>query len=126
MQITGHLKTIVVLAGLLAGGGNAGPDRLPDGHRGVPGVHVRGHRRRDVGRGGLGSLLGVGSEGNLRVHHLGDLRVVPERAFDGGLAGPARGLDLRGGIRLDHVQLVLREHGGVGTAFVRRVELGRR
>jgi hypothetical protein len=67
--------------------GHAGSDCLPDRDRRISDLHLRGHRRSHVGRGGVGTLLGLGSEGDLRLRHLGVLRRVPARPVDGGLAG---------------------------------------
>ena len=44
-----------------------------------------------LGRGGLGTLLGLGSEGDVGVRHLGDLRRLPARTRDGWLAGASGG-----------------------------------
>ena len=40
----------------------------------LPGLDLRGHRRRDLGRPRLGPVLGLGPQGDLGVHHLGGLR----------------------------------------------------
>ena len=47
---------------------------------------VRRHRRRDLGGGGVGPVLGLGPEGDGLVHRLGDLRGLPARARDRGVA----------------------------------------
>ena len=62
------------------------PDRLPHDHLRVPGVRVRGHLRRDLGRGGVGPLLGLGPQGDGVVHRLGGLCRVSARAVDRRLA----------------------------------------
>ena len=46
------------------------------------------HRRRDLGRGRLGPLLGLGPQGDLGVHHLGRVRRLPARPRDRRLEGP--------------------------------------
>lgn len=45
-------------------------------HR-VPGVRFRRDLRCDLGRGGVGPLLGLGPQGDGVLHHLGDLRDLP-------------------------------------------------
>ena len=57
-------------------------ERLPAGRVRVPDLHVRRHRRRDLGRGGLGPVLGLGPEGDLGLHRLGRLRRLPARPRD--------------------------------------------
>ena len=69
-----------------AGRPDPGPDRLPHDHFRVPGVRVRCHLRRDLGRGGLGPLLGLGPQGDGVVHRLGGLCRVSACAVDRGLA----------------------------------------
>ena len=58
----------------------------------LPGLDLRGHRRCDLGRVGVGPLLGLGPEGDLVVHHLGALRRLPARPRDGRLEGPQGGV----------------------------------
>ena len=48
---------------------------------------------------GVGPVLGLGPEGDVVVHHVGDLRRVPPRARDGGLEGPPRRDHRAGGLR---------------------------
>ena len=52
---------------------------LPAARVRVPDLDVRRHLRRDLGRGGLGPVLGLGPEGDLVVHLLGRLRRLPAR-----------------------------------------------
>jgi Cytochrome C assembly protein len=58
----------------------------------LPGLDVRRHRGRDLGRPGLGPLLGLGPGGNLGLHHMGALRRVPARQGHRGLAWPPSAL----------------------------------
>ena len=53
--------------------------RLPAGGAVVPAVDVHARRRRDLGREGLGPVLGLGPQGGLDLRHLGGLRRVPAR-----------------------------------------------
>ena len=64
------------------------PAHLPDDRVRVPGLDLRRHRGRDLGRSGLGTLLGLGPRGNLGLHHLGALRRVPARPGHRRLARP--------------------------------------
>ena len=66
----------------------AGPAVLPDDPVRLPGLDVRGHGRRDLGRPRLGPVLGLGPEGDLVVHHLGRLRRLPARPRHWRLARP--------------------------------------
>ena len=50
------------------------PDGVSRDRVRVPDLDVRGDRRRDLGAGGLGPLLGLGPEGDVVVRHVGDLR----------------------------------------------------
>ena len=45
----------------------------------VPDLDFRRHRRRDLGRGGMGSLLGLGSQRDLGVHLVGRVRRLSAR-----------------------------------------------
>ena len=69
-------------------GRRARPARLPHHRARVPDLDVRGDRRRDLGPGSVGPLLGLGPQGDVVVHHLGDLRRVPARAGHERLEGP--------------------------------------
>ncbi len=76
----------------LPDGRRARPDRLPHDDLRVPGVHLRRALRRGLGRVGLGPVLGLGPQGDRRVHRLGDLRGLPALPRDRGLARrPGRG-----------------------------------
>ena len=56
----------------------------------VPDLDLRGAgRRADLGGVRLGPLLGLGPQGGVGVHHLGDLRRLPARPRDRRLEGPA-------------------------------------
>ena len=70
----------------------------------VPGLDLRRHRGRDLGRSGLGPLLGLGSRGDLGLHHLGALRRVPARPGHRRLARPAGPLHPAARLRQPHVQ----------------------
>ncbi len=98
---------------------DAGPHRLPHNDFRVPGVRVRRHLRRDLGRGGVGPLLGLGPQGDGVVHRLGGLCRVPARPLDGGLARQEGGLDQRRRLRRDGVQPVLHQPGDRRPALVR-------
>ena len=98
---------------------DAGPHRLPHNDFRVPGVRVRRHLRRDLGRGGVGPVLGLGPQGDGVVHRVGGLRRVPARPLDGGLARQEGGLDQRRRLRRDGVQPVLHQPGDRRAAFVR-------
>ena len=64
---------------------------------GVPALHVRRHRRGDLGGGGVGPVLGLGPEGDGRVRRLGRLRGLPARPRDRGLAhDPAAWVNVAG------------------------------
>ena len=56
----------------------------------------------------LGSVLGLGPQGGLGLHHLGGLRGIPARPGDGRLAGARRGV--RRAARLRDVPVQLRRH----------------
>ncbi|CAK7281907.1 Cytochrome c-type biogenesis protein CcsA/ResC [Streptomyces misionensis JCM 4497] len=87
-----------------------GQVRLP-GERGrLPAVDVHDHRGRDLGRRRLGPLLELGPQGDVVVHHLGRLRLLPARAGHGRLEGPQGRLPGDDRLRLLAVQLLRREH----------------
>ena len=71
---------------------DAGQGGLPRRRVRVPALHGRDHLRRDLGRGGLGTVLGLGPQGDLGVHRLGRLRLLPARPRDGRVEGPRRRL----------------------------------
>ncbi len=104
---------------------DAGPHRLPDNDFRVPSVRFRSDLRRHLGGGGLGPVLGLGPQGNGVVHRLGDLRGLPARPLDCGLARQEGGLDQRRGLRRDGVQSVLHQPRHRRAAFVRRRRLRR-
>ncbi len=81
-----------------------GPAGLPRRPVRLPGLDLRRHGRRDLGRPRLGPVLGLGPEGDLVVHHLGRLRHVPACAGNGGLARAPGGLDPADRLRLPDVQ----------------------
>ena len=68
--------------------GVAGQVRVPHQRRGLPAVDLHHHRGRDLGRGGLGPLLGLGPQGGLGLHHLGRLRLLSARPGHRRLEGP--------------------------------------
>ena len=78
-----------------AGRGEPGPAGLPHHDHRVPALHVRGDRRCDLGRGRVGTVLGLGPEGDRGLRRLGDLRGLPARPGDRGLAHRPRGVDQR-------------------------------
>ena len=90
---------------------DARSDRLPNHDLRVPGLRFRGDLRRDLGRGGLGPVLGLGPQGDGGLHRLGGLRRVSARPVDGRMAGPQSGLDQRGRLRGHGLQPVLRQPG---------------
>ena len=51
-----------------------------------PALHLRRDRRRDLGGGRVGPVLGLGPQGDRRVRRLGRLRRLPARPRDRGLA----------------------------------------
>ena len=71
--------------------GEARPDLLPDPRLRLPDLDLRGaDHRPDLGAPGLVVVLELGPQGGLGVHHLGRLRGLPPRAYDGRLARPQR------------------------------------
>ena len=68
--------------GQAAGGRLAGAADLPAARVRVPDLDLRHHLRRDLGRVGLGPVLGLGPQGGLVVHLLGGLRRLPARPGD--------------------------------------------
>ena len=75
-------------ARLPAGRVSLGQAGLPGQRVRLPAVDVRRHRGRDLGRGRLGPLLGLGPQGDLGLHHLARLRRLPARPRHRRLAGP--------------------------------------
>ena len=75
-----------------------------------------GPRRRGAGS-------GAGTPRRRLVHHLGDLRGVPARPRDLGLARHQGGVDQRRRVHRDAVQPVHHQHRRVGVALVRRTQL---
>ena len=86
----------------------------------VPALDLRGHRRRDLGRERLGSLLGLGPQGDLGVHHLGRLRGLPARPRDRRLEGPRLRVDRARRLRLPDVQLLRHQPARERSALIRR------
>ena len=88
-----------------AAGGDARPHGVPRHRVRVPDLDVRRDRRRDLGAERVGTVLGLGPEGDLVVHHMGHLRGLSARALDLGLEGPAGGRRRPGRLRVpaDHV-----------------------
>ena len=87
----------------------------------VPRVDVRRDLRRDLGAADLGPVLGLGPEGDLVVHHLGDLRGLPARAGDGGVEGHARGGRRAGRLRVAAGHVLRGEPVDRGAALLREV-----
>ena len=85
-------------------GGATGQADLPDRGVRVPDLDVRRHRRRHLGGPGLGPLLGLGPGGDLGVHHLGAVRLLPARPRHRGLARPPRALHPAARLREPDVQ----------------------
>src|SRR6266536_2466691 len=111
-------------AGLAAAGGRgAGPAGLSDDRVRVPDLDLRRDRRGDLGGGRLGPVLGLGPEGDLGVHRLGDLRGVPARPGDRGLAWGEGRPDQPARLLRDAVQLLHRQHRHLRPALLRRPEL---
>ena len=88
---------------------------------GFPDVDVRRDLRRDLGAADLGPVLGLGPEGDLVVHHLGDLRGLPARAGDGGVEGHARGGRRAGRLRVAAGHVLRGEPVDRGAALLREV-----
>ncbi len=87
-------------AGRAADRGQPGPHGVSGDRVRVPDLDVRGDRRRHLGAARVGALLGLGSEGDVVVRHVGDLRGLPARALDVGMEGTS-GRDHRvGRVRL--------------------------
>ena len=59
--------------------GDVGAADFPGARLRVPDLDLRRDLRRDLGRGGVGPLLGLGSEGDVVVRLLGGLRALPAR-----------------------------------------------
>ena len=57
----------------------SGAADLPDPRVRVSHLDARDHLRRDLGRVGVGPLLGLGPEGDVGVHRLGRVRLLPAR-----------------------------------------------
>ena len=99
------------------------PAHLPDHRVRLPGLDVRRHRGRDLGRPGLGPVLGLGPGGNLGLHHLGALRRVPARQGHRGLAWPAGPLHPAARLRQPDLQHPGRAGVHHRIALLRRSEL---
>ena len=105
--------------GPAAFGGDAGPAGLPHHDRRLPAVHVRRHRRGDLGRGRVGPVLGLGPQGDRRVRRLGRVRRLPARTGHRGLAHRPRRVDQRRRAGGRALQLVLHQHGRRGPPLLR-------
>ncbi|CAA9351238.1 MAG: Cytochrome c-type biogenesis protein CcsA/ResC, partial [uncultured Frankineae bacterium] len=104
-----------------AGGAGPGPGVVRRHRLRLPGLDLRDHRRRDLGRGGLGPLLGLGPQGDLVVHHLGAVRRLPARSRDGRVEGHQGGVDRRGRRRGARHRLLRGQHLRRGAALLRLV-----
>ena len=98
----------------------ARPGGLPNDCGGLPAVVLRHRGWRDLGRGRMGALLGLGSQGNLGIHHPGYLRRVPARPLDGRMARASGRRHRAGRIRRVPVQLHRRQHLLFRPALLRR------
>src|SRR5207247_3830630 len=87
----------------------------------VPDLDLRGDLRRDLGPERVEPLLGVGSEGDMVVHHVDDLRGLPARARDRRLEGPARGGARARRLRKPLRYVLRREPMDRGNALVREM-----
>ncbi len=113
----------ISLGGASAGAGDPRQGCLPHGRVRLPDIHVRGHRRRHLGRGSVGALLGLGSQGDLGIHCVGDLRRLPACPGDCRLEGSVGGVDQPARLQRDDVQLLRGQHRHLRPAFLRRTEL---
>jgi hypothetical protein len=68
-------------------GRRAGPVGVQDARLRLPDLDLRGDRGRHLGGERLGALLGLGPEGDLGVHHLAGLHVLPARRATAGWKG---------------------------------------
>ena len=116
----GKLARLAGSAGARALLRDARPHGVPRHRVHLPAVDLRGDRGRDLGGEGLGPLLGLGPQGDLVVHRMGDLRGVPARAGDARLEGPRGGVDRVGRVRVRHVQLLWRQHVAQWPSQLRR------
>ena len=113
------------LPGAVAAARGARPHRLPHARLRVPDLDLRrADRRPDLGALRLGSLLGLGPQGGVGVHHLGGVRRLPARAGHVRVEGPLGrdGRPRRAGhtvVQLRGDQLLLRQRQ---PALVRRAE----
>ena len=99
------------------------PARLPGHRRRLPHLHLRRHRRRDLGRVRLGPLLGLGPQGDRRLRRVGRLRRLLARPRHLGLAHHRCAVDQRRRLRDHRLQPVLHQHGRGRASLVCRAEL---
>ena len=85
-----------------------------------PAVDLHCRRGGDLGRVRLGTLLGLGPQGDLGPGHLGDLRVLSARTLNGRLARHQGGRDRDHRPRIVLVQLRRDQPAGLGLALLRR------
>ncbi len=88
-------------------------------------LDLHSHRWCDLGRPGVGSLLGLGHQGGLDLHHLDDLRRLHSRTGDPRLARLAQRLARDNRIQCGALQLHGRQPVLQGTSRVQRT-VGRR
>ena len=93
---------------------------VPDPRVRLPDLDARDHLRRDLGRVGVGPLLGLGPEGDVGVHRLGRVRLLPARP--GHAEREAHHGERAGGHRLgrDDGEPVPGEHLRLRPALLRR------
>src|SRR4029079_15725094 len=82
--------------------------------------------RRDLGTTDVGALLGLGSEGDVVVHHVGDLRRLPARTRNVRVEGRTRGGRRAGRVRLAPDHVLRAEPVDRSTPLVLRREVSRR
>ena len=94
-------------------------DRLPLPRLRFPVVDLHGCRGSNLGPVRLGTLLGMGPQGDLGPGHLGDLRVLSARSLDGRLARHQGRRDRDHRPRVVLVQLRRDQPVGLGFALLR-------
>ena len=97
----------------------AGPRGVPGDRVRVPDLDLRRDRRRDLGPGRVGPLLGMGPEGDVVVRDVDDLRRLSARAIDGRMEGTPCGGDRRRRVRLAVDHVLRREPVDRRTALLR-------
>ena len=117
-------KGRLMVGGVFAAPGRRpGADHLPGARVRLPDLDLRGDLRGDLGRGGVGPVLGLGSEGDLVLHRLGDLRRVPARPRHPQRQAHRRHLDRGARLGGDDGQPVRGQPGHLRPALLRRGEV---